>query len=289
MGSPQICTLFLRKFFKIMATRGLLALILQLTAVSAQGPNQNSTAAKQLIFVDDIVRMYNKPSQVAIILEQSIKQGYLFYLSADQYGKEWKELFNDGFNDTDIEVITHDLRVLLEELEFFTQWLIRDGEDLVFPWVNYTSREMIDQYVFNYTFAAGEIIELSGQTAFRTYRIVEEAYIDVNAWIRNWQEVQAEPANFTFSYVSRMFRDVRTWSELALEDVRLASLKLNQVMVPFGVTWDTTVILENSMEWLVLVIDWIDEMVEFINLAFAAVLEPIIGAILNGQSIDLVT
>ena len=74
-------------------------------------------------------------------------------------------------------VITHDLRVLLEELEFFTQWLIRDGEDLVFPWVNYTSREMIDQYVFNYTFAAGEIIELSGQTAFRTYRIVEEAYI----------------------------------------------------------------------------------------------------------------
>ena len=129
-------------------------------------------------------------------------------------------------------VITHDLRVLLEELEFFTQWLIRDGEDLVFPWVNYTSREMIDQYVFNYTFAAGEIIELSGQTVFRTYRIVEEAYIvcclfvsilkltnlkDVKAWIRNWQEVQAQPANFTFSYVSRMFRDVRTWSELALE------------------------------------------------------------------------
>ena len=74
-------------------------------------------------------------------------------------------------------VITHDLRVLLEELEFFTQWMIRDGEDLVFPWVNYTSREMIDQYVFNYTFAAGEIIELSGQTAFRTYRIIEEAYI----------------------------------------------------------------------------------------------------------------
>ena len=74
-------------------------------------------------------------------------------------------------------VIAHDLRVLLEELEFFAQWLIRDGEDLVYPWVNYTSREMIDQYVFNYTFAAGEIIELSGQTAFRTYRIVEEATI----------------------------------------------------------------------------------------------------------------
>ena len=37
----------------------------------------------------------------------------------------------------------------------------------------------------------------------------------------------------------------------------------------------------------VLVIDFIDEIVEFFNLAFAAVLEPIIGAILNGQTIDL--
>ena len=38
---------------------------------------------------------------------------------------------------------------------------------------------------------------------------------------------------------------------------------------------------------VVLVIDWIDETVEFVNLAFAAVLEPIIGAILNGQDIDI--
>jgi len=75
----------------------------------------------------------------------------------------------------------------------------------------------------------------------------------------------------------------------ANRDVRLCSLKLHQVLAPFGVTWDTTIILENSMEWLVLVVDWIDEMVEFINLAFAAVLEPIIGAILNGQDIDIFT
>ena len=38
---------------------------------------------------------------------------------------------------------------------------------------------------------------------------------------------------------------------------------------------------------MVLVIDWIDETVEFVNLAFAAVLEPIIGAILNGQDLDI--
>ena len=108
-------------------------------------------------------------------MEQAIKQGYLFYLSAVNYGEEWKLLFNDGFNDTDVEVITHDLRVLLEEVEFFTQWMIRDGEDLVFPWVNYTSRDLIDQYVFNYTFGAGEMFEIIGQTTFRTYKIVEEA------------------------------------------------------------------------------------------------------------------
>ena len=102
--------------------------------------------------------------------------GYLFYISADQYYGEWVELFADGYNDTDIEVITHDLRVLLEELEFFAQWMVRDAEDLVHPWVNYTSREVMDSYVFNYTFAAGEIIEITGQTTFRTYKIVEEAY-----------------------------------------------------------------------------------------------------------------
>ena len=77
--------------------------------------------------------------------------------------------------DTDIEVITHDLRVLLEELEFFAQWMIRDAEDLVHPWVNWTSRDLVDQYIFNFTFGAGELIEITGQTTFRTYKIVEEA------------------------------------------------------------------------------------------------------------------
>jgi hypothetical protein len=165
--------------------------------------------------------------------------------------------------------------------------MVRDAEDLVHPWVNYTSREVMDSYVFNYTFAAGEIIEITGQTTFRTYKIVEEAYYDVSTWIRNWQSVQEDPRNFTFSYVSRMFRDVRTWTELILEDVRICLLKLNQVFVPFNLGWDTTVILQNSLEWGVLVIDFIDEIIEFFNLAFAAVLEPIIGAIQNGQTIDL--
>ena len=36
--------------------------------------------------------------------------------------------------------------------------------------------KVMDSYVFNYTFAAGEIIEITGQTTFRTYKIVEEAY-----------------------------------------------------------------------------------------------------------------
>ncbi|CBY42358.1 unnamed protein product, partial [Oikopleura dioica] len=159
-------------------------------------------AARNLKLVDDILRTYQKPSQVAIIIEQSVKQGYLFYLSAENYGEEWKALFDDGFNDTDIEVITHDLRVLLEELEFFAQWMIRDGEDLVHPWVNYTSRELIDAKLFNYTFGAGELIEIVGQTSFRTIKIFEEATLDVNRWIRNWEGVRQGNTTFTFSFVS---------------------------------------------------------------------------------------
>ena len=96
-------------------------------------------------------------------------------MSSINYGEEWKGLFDDGFNDTDVEVITHDIRVLLEELEFFTQWMIRDGEDLVHPWINFTSRDLIDAKIFNYTFGAGEMIEIIGQTTFRTYKILEEA------------------------------------------------------------------------------------------------------------------
>lgn len=42
------------------------------------------------------------------------------------------------------------------------------------------------------------------------------------------------------------------------------------------------------MEWVVLVIDLIDEMVEFVNLAFAAVLEPIIGLIQAGNPDQIV-
>ena len=118
----------------------------------------------------------SSPVEGLDIISCSNLKGYLFYISADQYYGEWVELFADGYNDTDIEVITHDLRVLLEELEFFAQWMVRDAEDLVHPWVNYTSREVMDSYVFNYTFAAGEIIEITGQTTFRTYKIVEEAY-----------------------------------------------------------------------------------------------------------------
>ena len=42
------------------------------------------------------------------------------------------------------------------------------------------------------------------------------------------------------------------------------------------------------MEWIVLVVDLIDEMVEFVNLAFAAVLEPIIGLIQAGNPEDII-
>ena len=34
-----------------------------------------------------------------------------------------------------------------------------------------------------------------------------------------------------------------------LRDVRICLLKLNQVFVPFNLGWDTTVILQNSLEW----------------------------------------
>jgi len=169
-----MCRLYWRDVILLMA-------VATTSGCVAQGQRATSTpitkgqAALELEFVDNILRTYQKPSQVAIILEQAIKQGYLFYLSAANYGEEWKLLFDDGFNDTDVEVIAHDLRVLLEEVEFFTQWMIRDGEDLVHPWVNFTSRDMVDQYIFNYTFGAGEMFEIIGQTTFRTYKIVEEA------------------------------------------------------------------------------------------------------------------
>jgi len=244
-------------------------------------------AARNLRFVDDILRTYQKPSQVAIILEQAIKQGYLFYLSSINYGEEWKGLFDDGFNDTDVEVITHDIRVLLEELEFFTQWMIRDGEDLVHPWINFTSRDLIDDKIFNYTFGAGEMIEIIGQTTFRTYKILEEAARDVTRWIANWTSLN-NGGTFSFSFVSSMFRDLRTWMELLLEDVRIASLKLDQVFSVWGLGWSTNAILKASMEWIVLVVDLIDEMVEFVNLAFAAVLEPIIGLIQAGNPEDII-
>ena len=72
-------------------------------------------------------------------------------------------------------------------------------------------------------------------------------------------------------------------------DFRIASLKLNQVFDVWGLGWNTTFILNGSLEWLVLTVDMIDELVEFVNLAFAAVLEPIIGIIQSGGNIDYPT
>ena len=69
---------------------------------------------------------------------------------------------------------------------------------------------------------------------------------------------------------------------LLSRDVRIASLKLDQVFEVWGLGWSTNVILKNSMEWAVMVVDLLDEMIEFINLAFAAVLEPIIDLIQSG-------
>ena len=65
--------------------------------------------------------------------------------------------------------------------------------------------------------------------------------------------------------------------------------KLNQVFDVWGLGWNTTFILNGSLEWLVLTVDLIDELVEFVNLAFAAVLEPIIGIIQSGGNIDYPT
>ena len=77
-------------------------------------------------------------------------------------------------------------------------------------------------------------------------------------------------------------------SKFHFRDLRICSLKLEQVFAVWGIDWSTNYILKQSMEWVVLVIDLIDEMVEFVNLAFAAVLEPIIGLIQAGNPDQIV-
>merc|ERR1712130_603653 len=81
-----------------------------------------------------------------------------------------------------------------------------------------------------------------------TYKILEEAARDVTRWIANWTSLN-NGGTFSFSFVSSMFRDLRTWMELLLEDVRIASLKLDQVFSVWGLGWSTNAILKASMEW----------------------------------------
>ena len=89
------------------------------------------------------------------------------------------------------------------------EWFVRDWEDILFPWVNFLSRVLLDTYVYPYTLSAAEFIGLTGDTLFRLTDILEIAASNVLTWIENFTQ---KP--FKFAFVSRITRNVRNWFEL---------------------------------------------------------------------------
>lgn len=102
---------------------------------------------------------------------------------------------------------------MVHDLEGIIEWFVRDWEDLLYPWVPYRSRLLLDSYVFPYTFLIAGFIDLIGEELFRLTDILLETKRNVLSWMKNFEEIGGFK-DFEFNFITQITRNLRNWLEL---------------------------------------------------------------------------
>ena len=110
-------------------------------------------------------------------------------------------------------MVSSDVKFLVSELESMAEWFVRDWEDLLFPWIPFSSRLLLDFYVFPYTLAISAFIDLIGEELFRFTDVLLEAKRNVLSWLNNFRQIQSF-SDFEFYFITQITRNVRNWLEL---------------------------------------------------------------------------
>lgn len=129
-----------------------------------------------------------KPPQIIIFLQQLVLKPFRFYRLrftspiisvcyirnlSDQIVSKWVT-FN-AFTTDAVAIIRADLIVMLNQLESMMEWFTRDWEDLLYPWVPFSTRYELDSKVYPYTLVIQQAIVLLGDIVLECYLLYAES------------------------------------------------------------------------------------------------------------------
>ena len=64
---------------------------------------------------------------------------------------------------------------MLNQLEGLIEWFTRDWEDLLYPWIPFSTRYELDSKVYPYTLCIQQLIQISGDLVVDCYFLYEES------------------------------------------------------------------------------------------------------------------
>ena len=86
---------------------------------------------------------------------------------------KWKSF--DTFSTDYVTIIRSDLIVILNQIEGIIEWFVRDWEDLLFPWILFSTRYELDSKVYPYTLCIQQLISLTADVIIEGFLIFTKA------------------------------------------------------------------------------------------------------------------
>ena len=82
---------------------------------------------------------------------------------------KWKSF--EEFSTDYVTIIRSDLIVILNQIEGIIEWFARDWEDLLFPWIPFSTRYELDSKVYPYTLCIQQLINLAADLVIEGFLI----------------------------------------------------------------------------------------------------------------------
>ena len=99
--------------------------------------------------------------------------GYIVSAFSESFVAKWKRF--DKFSTDCVTIIRSDLIVILNQIEGIIEWFVRDWEDLLFPWIPFSTRYELDSKVYPYTLCIQQLISLTADVIIEAFLIFTKA------------------------------------------------------------------------------------------------------------------
>jgi len=227
------------------------------------------------------------------LLQTLYEQGQKWYELNVRYANEWVEEFSiDEVNSRVMINWARDMEDIIEETMEIIRWGMEDMEQIIYPWGIYKTDEIEAVYIAPYLDGITKVLKWSGEMTYRYWEMLFglNGWVPTGkAWVVEWEEdfqwhrlsdVTRELRRFAEEWKINVYASIGIWEDIICGP-RVPDPTCKDKFCPDEVcawaTVDLGFIASYTFDYLLIIIDKLDEALEW----FALVVGNILDATVN--------